>query len=87
METIKVSGDSRSAAVAGAIAGIIRDQKHAEVVAIGAAALNKAIKALILAIDYLNADGIKIYCIPQSVELPIGDKVITGIKLVIDVSP
>ena len=36
MDLIKVSADSRTAAVAGAIAGVIREHKHAEVQAIGA---------------------------------------------------
>jgi stage V sporulation protein S len=85
MELIKVSSNSRTSSVAGAIAGMIRDHKHAEVQAIGAGAVNQAMKALVLAVGYLNGDGIKITCVPEFVDINIGDKVRTAIKLVIDV--
>lgn len=85
MDVIKVSANSRTSAVAGAIAGVIRDHKHAEVQAIGAGAVNQAIKALVLAVGYLNADGIKIAMVPEFADITIGDKVRTAIKLVIDV--
>jgi stage V sporulation protein S len=85
MDVIKVSANSRTSAVAGAIAGVIRDHKHAEVQAIGAGAVNQAIKALVLAVGYLNADGIKIVTVPEFADITIGDKVRTAIKLVIDV--
>ena len=49
MDLIKVSATSRTAAVAGAIAGVVRDHHRAEVQAIGAAAVNQAVKALVLA--------------------------------------
>jgi stage V sporulation protein S len=85
MDVIKVSANSRTSAVAGAIAGVIRDHKHAEVQAIGAGAVNQAVKALVLAVGYLNADGIKIVTVPEFADITIGDKVRTAIKLVIDV--
>ena len=81
---IKVSANSRTSAVAGAIAGVIREHKHAEVQAIGAGAVNQAIKALVLATGYLKNDGIEIACVPQFVDVDIDDKVRTAIKLVID---
>lgn len=84
MDVIKVSANSRTAAVAGAIAGVIREQKHAEVQAIGAGAVNQAIKALVLAKGYLEGDGIAIVCIPEFVDVNIEDKVRTAIKLVVD---
>jgi stage V sporulation protein S len=70
--------------VAGAIAGVIREHRHAEVQAIGAGAVNQAIKALVLATGYLKNDGIEIACVPQFVDVEIDDKVRTAIKLVID---
>ena len=81
---IKVSADSRTSAVAGAIAGVIRDHRHAEVQAIGAGAVNQAVKALVLATGYLKLDGINITCIPEFADVTIDDKVRTAIKLVID---
>ena len=81
---IKVSGDSRTSAVAGAIAGVIREHKHAEVQAIGAAAVNQAVKALVLATGYLREDGIDVVCVPEFADVTIEDKVRTAIKLIID---
>ena len=84
MDLIKVSATSRTSAVAGAIAGIIREHRHAEVQAIGAAAVNQALKALILATGYLKEDGINISCVPEFADVTIGDSVRTAIKLVVD---
>ena len=85
MDMIKVSANSRTSAVAGAIAGMIREHKHAEVQAIGAGAVNQAVKALVLAVGYLNGDGIRVVCVPEFVEVTIDDKIRTAIKLVVDV--
>jgi stage V sporulation protein S len=84
MDIIKVSANSRTAAVAGAIAGVIREHKHAEVQAIGAGAVNQAVKALVLATGYLAGDGISVACVPQFVDVEIDGKVRTAIKLVVD---
>ena len=87
MDMIKVSANSRTSAVAGAIAGVIREHRHAEVQAIGAGAVNQAMKALVLATGYLRNDGIQISCVPEFADVTIDDKVRTAIKLVIDPSP
>lgn len=84
MDMIKVSANSRTSAVAGAIAGVIRENKHAEVQAIGAGAVNQAVKALALATGYLKNDGIDIACTPEFVDVEIEDKVRTAIKFVVD---
>jgi len=84
MDIIKVSATSRTSAVAGAIAGVIREKKRAEVQAIGAGAVNQAVKALILATGYLEGDGIAIVCRPEFVDVEIDEKVRTAIKLVIE---
>ncbi|HNZ13175.1 MAG TPA: stage V sporulation protein S [Anaerolineaceae bacterium] len=84
MDIIKVKANSRTAAVAGAIAGVIREHKHAEVQAIGAGAVNQAVKALVLARSYLAEDGITVICIPEFVDVEIDSKVRTAIKLVVE---
>jgi stage V sporulation protein S len=84
MDVIKVSANSRTSAVAGAIAGVIREHHHAEVQAIGAGAVNQAIKAMVLAVEYLRGDNIEIVCVPQFTDITIGDKVRTAIKFVIE---
>ena len=84
MDIIKVSATSRTSAVAGAIAGIIREHRHAEVQAIGAGAVNQAIKALVLATGYLREDGINVFCVPEFANIMIDEKERTAIKLVVD---
>jgi len=87
MNMIKVSATSRTAAVAGAIAGVVREHHRAEVQAIGAGAVNQAVKALILATGYLRLDGINVSCVPEFADVTIEDKVRTAIKLVIEPGP
>ncbi|MEJ5240514.1 MAG: stage V sporulation protein S [Anaerolineales bacterium] len=84
MDVIKVSANSRTSAVAGAIAGVVREHKRAEVQAIGAGAVNQAVKALVLAIGYLKNDGINVVCIPEFVDVEIDGKIRTAIKLVVE---
>jgi stage V sporulation protein S len=89
MDMIKVSANSRTSAVAGAIAGVIREHKRAEVQAIGAGAVNQAVKALVLASSYLKNDGIEVVCMPEFVDVEIEDKdqktvIRTAIKLVVE---
>ena len=84
MDMIKVSANSRTSAVAGAIAGVVREHKRAEVQAIGAGAVNQSVKALVLAIGYLKNDQIDVVCVPEFVDVTIDDKVRTAIKLVIE---
>lgn len=80
IDIIKVSATSRTSAVAGAIAGVIREHKHAEVQAIGASAVNQAVKALALATGYLAEDGYEISCVPHFVDVEIDGKIRTAIK-------
>ena len=84
MDAIKVSANSRTASVAGAIAGVVRDHGRAVVQAIGAGAVNQAMKALVLATGYLKNDGIYVTCIPEFADVTIEDKVRTAIKLVVE---
>ena len=84
MDVIKVSGKSRTSAVAGAIAGVFRERQHAEVQAIGASAINQAVKALALARNYLAEDGFTIVVIPEFVDVEIDQKVRTAIKFVVE---
>lgn len=83
MNIIKVSATSRTAAVAGAIAGVMRDHRYAEVQAIGAGAVNQAVKAIVLAKGYLVNDGIDVICVPEFVDVEIDGKVRTAVKLVV----
>ena len=84
MEVIKVSAHSRSTAVAGAIAGVMRDYRRAEVQAIGASAVNQAVKAIAIARNYLELDGMCIICVPEFVEIDIEGQERTAVKLIVE---
>ena len=84
MEIIKVSARSRSTAVAGAIAGVVRENKRAEVQAIGAGAVNQAIKAVAIARGYLALDGIEVICIPSFTEVAIDEQERTAVRLLVE---
>ena len=84
MDIIKVRGTSRTSAVAGAIAGIFRENKLAEVQAIGASAVNQSVKALALARSYLAQDGIDVVFISEFVDVEIDGKVRTAIKFTVE---
>jgi stage V sporulation protein S len=70
--------------VAGAIAGVIREHKYAEVQAIGAGAVNQAVKATAIARGYLQLDGIDVICMPMLIEVMIDDQERTAVKLVVE---
>ena len=84
MDIIKVSTRSRSTSVAGAIAGICREHGRAEVQAIGAGAVNQAIKAIIIARGYLALDGIDVICIPVFTKVDIDGQERTAIRLAVE---
>lgn len=81
MDIIKVAATSRSTAVAGAIAGVMREQGHVDVQAIGAGAVNQAVKAVAIARSYLELDGIDIVCVPSFVEVMIDGNERTAVRL------
>ena len=81
MSVIKVAASSRSTSVAGAIAGIVREQGEAEVQAIGAGAVNQAVKAIAIARGYLELDGIDVVCIPAFSEVLIEGKERTAVRM------
>lgn len=82
-EVLKVSTRSRPSAVAGAIAGVIRESGTAEVQSIGAGATNQAIKAIAIARSYLNEEGIDIVCAPSFIDVAIDEEERTAIRMLI----
>ena len=84
MDIIKVRGTSRTSAVAGAIAGVFRENRRAEVQAIGASAVNQSVKALALSRSYLAQDGIDVVFISEFVDVEIEDKIRTAIRFTVE---
>ena len=83
-EVLKVSARSRPSAVAGAIAGVVREVGRAEVQAIGAGATNQAIKAVAIAREYLRETGIDAVCLPAFIDVTIDNEDRTAIRMVVE---
>lgn len=84
VDIIKVSARSRSTAVAGAIAGVVREHNRAEVQAIGAGAVNQAVKAVAIARGYLSEDNIDVIAIPFFTEVMIENQERTAVRMVVE---
>lgn len=84
METLKVSAKSSPNAVAGALAGVIREQGKAEMQAIGAGAINQAVKAIAIARGFVAPGGINLVCIPAFVDVQIDGEERTAIKFIVE---
>lgn len=79
-DVIKVSARSRSTSVAGAIAGVIRESGVVEVQAIGAGAVNQAVKAMAIARGYLERDSLDLNFQPFFVDVDIEGQERTAVR-------
>lgn len=91
MEVLKVSANSKPNSVAGALAASLResmnkssDQRGVEIQAIGAGAVNQAIKAVAITRGYVAPNGIDLIVIPAFSEVNIDGELRTAIKLIIE---
>ena len=84
VDIIKVSARSRSTAVAGAIAGVVREHGRAEVQSIGAGAVNQAIKAIAIARGYLEEDGIDVIVVPTFTDIEIDGQERTAVRMTVE---
>lgn len=84
METLRISASSRPKAVAGAVAAVIRNEGSVELQAVGAGAVNQAIKAIAIARGFLAPNGINLVVIPAFVEIKIGGEERTALKFIVE---
>ena len=84
METLKVGAKSNPNSVAGALANVFREKGNVEIQAIGAGALNQAIKAIAIARGFVAPAGVDLICIPAFAEVQVEGEDRTGIKLIIE---
>ncbi|NLJ61607.1 MAG: stage V sporulation protein S [Firmicutes bacterium] len=83
MEVLKVSAKSNPNSVAGALANVVRERGGAEVQAVGAAALNQAVKAVAIARGFVAPSGIDLVMIPAFTDVQIDGEERTAIKLIV----
>jgi len=84
MEVLKVSAKSNPNSVAGALAGVIREKGCAEIQAIGAGAINQAVKAIAIARGFIAPSGVDLICIPAFTDIIIDGEERTAIKLIVE---
>ena len=80
----KVASTSNPASVAGAIAGTIRENGRCEMQAIGAGAINQAVKAIAIARGYVAPSGMDLVFIPAFLDIEVGGEERTALKFVIE---
>lgn len=84
MEVLKVSAHSKPKSVAGALAAVIREKGVAELQAVGAGAVNQAVKAIAITRGYVAPNGIDLVAIPAFVEIEIDHEERTAIKFIVE---
>jgi len=84
MEVLKVSSSSSPNKVAGALAGVLRENGNAELQAIGAGALNQGVKAVAIARGFVAPSGVDLICIPAFTDIEIDGEERTAIKLIVE---
>ena len=83
MDVLKVSTKSNPNSVAGALAAIIKENNIAEIQAVGAGAINQAVKAIAIARGFIAPSGKDIVCIPAFTDIIIDGEERTAIKLIV----
>lgn len=83
MDVLKVSTKSNPNSVAGAVAAIIKEKNIVEIQAVGAGAINQAVKAIAIARGFVAPSGKDIVCIPAFTDILIDGEERTAIKLII----
>ena len=84
METLKISSKSNPNSIAGAIAGLVKESSRAEMQAIGAGALNQAVKAVAIARGFVAPGGIDLVSVPAFTDIEIEGEERTAIKLIVE---
>jgi stage V sporulation protein S len=84
MEVLKVSAHSSPKSVAGALAAVIRENGAAEVQAVGAGAVNQAVKAIAICRGFVAPNGIDLITIPAFAEIKIDGEDRTAIKFIVE---
>ena len=84
MDILKVSAKSAPNSVAGAIAGVVRQDSSVEIQAVGAGALNQAVKSIAVARGYLAPSGIDLICTPSFTNVDIDGAERTAMKIIVE---
>ncbi len=84
MEVLKVSTKSNPNSVAGALAGILREEGAVELQTVGAGALNQAVKAIAIARGFVAPSGMDLMCVPAFADIMINGEERTAIRILVE---
>ena len=84
MEVLKVSAQSKPKSVAGALAAVLREKGVAELQAVGAGAVNQAVKAIAITRGFVAPNGIDLVTVPAFAEIDIDGEERTTIKFIVE---
>jgi stage V sporulation protein S len=84
MEVLKVSAHSLPKSVAGALAAVLRERSTAEIQAVGAGAVNQAVKAIAITRGFVAPNGIDLVVVPAFSEIKIDGEDRTAIKFIVE---
>ncbi|HHY41670.1 MAG TPA: stage V sporulation protein S [Thermoanaerobacterales bacterium] len=84
MEVLKVSAQSKPKSVAGALAAVLRENGVAELQAVGAGAVNQAVKAIAITRGFVAPNGIDLITVPAFAEIDIDGEERTAIKFIVE---
>jgi len=87
MKILKVSANTKPNSIAGAIAGIIREEGRVQIQTIGAAALNQTVKGIAIARGYIAPTGKEVICIPFFKDIEVNGETKTAIVLTVETKP
>ena len=84
MDILKVSSKSNPNKVEGALTNVFRDKGTVEIQAIGAGAINQAIKGVAIARGFVAPSGKNLICIPAFQDIMVDGEERTAIKLIVE---
>ncbi|MBE3582896.1 MAG: stage V sporulation protein S [Limnochordaceae bacterium] len=83
MDVLRVSANSKPKAVAGALSAVLREKGVAEIQAVGAGAVNQAVKAIAITRGFVAPNGIDLVCVPAFAEIDIDGEERTAIRFIV----
>lgn len=83
---LRVKGSTSSISLASTIAHSVYNSEPVSIRAIGAAAVNQAMKAVAIAQSYVGAKGLRLLVIPGFADVEMDDGIVTALtfKIVVD---
>ena len=83
VKVLRISSKSNPNSIAGAIMGVLKEARKVELNAVGAGAINQAVKGIAIARSFAAPSGKDLICIPAFTSVNVENEVSTGIKFIV----